>query len=105
MAVAAVDIDEASLPQRVLSPREFQSVMQFLLGFVKKDKQADGLLERLLVRLSLAQTSMQRRNLAFCISELPALSLKGAKKMVELYKQIKDAVHDSQVGSGSYCCC
>ena len=56
MAVAAVDIDEASLPQRVLSPREFQLVMSFLLGFVKKDKQADGLLERLLVRLSLAQT-------------------------------------------------
>ena len=76
VAVAAVDIDEASLPQRVLSPREFQSVMQFLLGFVKKDKQADGLLERLLVRLSLAQTNMQRRNLAYCISELPALSLK-----------------------------
>ena len=56
VAVAAVDIDEASLPQRVLSPREFQLVMSFLLGFVKKDKQADGLLERLLVRLSLAQT-------------------------------------------------
>ena len=56
VAVAAVDIDEASLPQRILSPREFQMVMQFLLGFVKKDKQADGLLERLLVRLSLAQT-------------------------------------------------
>ena len=26
------------------------------------------------------------------------MSLKGAKKMVEMYKQIKDAVHDSQVG-------
>jgi hypothetical protein len=96
VAVAAVNIEEASLPQRMLSPREFQTTLHFLLGFIKKDKQADGLYERLLLRLGLAQTSMQRRNLAYCISEVPA-SLKALKKLVELFKHIKDSLHDSQV--------
>jgi len=77
--------------------REFQSTMHFLLGFVKKDKQADGLAERLLVRLGLAQGAPQRRALAFCLAELPA-SPKGLKKMLELFKHIKDAATDAQVG-------
>ena len=38
VAVASVDIDESTLPQRVLSSAEFQSTMTFLLQFVKKDK-------------------------------------------------------------------
>ena len=71
--------------------------MHFLLGFVKKDKQADGLAERLLVRLGLAQGAPQRRALAFCLAELPA-SPKGLKKMLELFKHIKDAATDAQVG-------
>jgi condensin complex subunit 1 len=96
VTVAAVVIDESSLPQRALTPREFQTTMHFLLGFVKKDKQADGLFERLLMRLGLAQTSTQRRNLSFCISELP-VSVKGLKKLVELFKHIKDSLHDPQV--------
>ena len=70
--------------------------MHFLLGFVKKDKQADGLAERLLVRLGLAQGAPQRRALAFCLAELPA-SPKGLKKMLELFKHIKDAATDAQV--------
>jgi hypothetical protein len=70
--------------------------MHFLLGFVKKDKQVDGLAERLLVRLGLAQGAPQRRALAFCLAELPA-SPKGLKKMLELFKHIKDAATDAQV--------
>ena len=96
VTVAAVDVDESSLPQRTLSSKEFQMTLKFLLSFVKKDKQADGLFERLLTRLGLAQTSTQKRNLAFCISELP-VSPKGLKKLVELFKHVKDALHDPQV--------
>ena len=96
VAVAAVEVDESSLPRRVLSPKEFQFTLKFLLSFVKKDKQADMLFERLITRLGLAQTSTQRRNLAYCISELP-VSPKGLKKLVELFKLIKDALHDTQV--------
>jgi hypothetical protein len=38
VAVAAVDVDESTLPQRLLSSKEFNTTMTFLLQFVKKDK-------------------------------------------------------------------
>lgn len=48
-------------------------------------RQADTLLERLLLRMSMAPSLRQRRNLAFCISEL-SVTEKGVKKMIELIK-------------------
>ena len=96
VAVAVVDIDESSLPSKTLSQKEFQNTLHFLLSFVKKDKQADLLFERLIIRLSLAQTVRQRRNIAYCISEL-SVSQKGLKKLIESFKSLREALHDSQV--------
>eukprot|EP00606_Chrysophyceae_sp_TOSAG23-5_P000132 GSChrysophyteH2.ASY1.ANO1.1321.1 assembled CDS len=79
-----------------LNAREFQATMHFLLSFVKKDKQADSMLERLVVRLSVAQSLRQRRSLAFCISEL-SVTEKGVKKMAEMIRSIKDALYDEEV--------
>ena len=90
--VAALSADTMNYPKRMLSPREFQETMHFLLSFVKKDKQADSMLERLLVRLSLAQSLRQRRSLAYCISEL-TVTEKGVKKMADMIKGIKDALY------------
>ena len=81
---------------RVLSEKEFQDTMTFLLKFVSKDKQADSLLERLLVRIGLATDLAQKRNLAFCISQLPVTE-KGVKKMIEMIKLFKDALYDEFV--------
>lgn len=50
-------------------------------------RQADALLERLLTRMSLSNSVSQRRNLAFCISEL-TVTEKGIKKMIELIKYV-----------------
>jgi len=84
VTVAAVD-NSTSLPSRALCASEFQKTMSFLLGFVKKDKQADGMLERLLARLAMAQSLRQRRCLAYCISEL-TISEKGVRRMAECVK-------------------
>ena len=81
---------------RILSEQEFQDTMAFLLKFVGKDKQADSLLERLLVRIGLATDLAQKRNLAFCISQLP-ITEKGVKKMIEMIKLFKDALYDAEV--------
>jgi hypothetical protein len=70
--------------------------MHFLLSFVKKDKQADGLLQRLLIRIGMAQSNCQRRYLAYCISELQ-ITEKGVKSMIENIKHIKDALYDGEV--------
>lgn len=51
------------------------------------NRQADTLLERLLLRMSMSPSLLQRRNLAFCISEL-SVTEKGVKKMIELIKYV-----------------
>ena len=81
---------------RVLTEKEFQDTMSFLLKFVNKDKQADSLLERLLVRIGMATELGQKRNLAYCISQLPVTE-KGIKKMIEMIKLFKDALYDPDV--------
>jgi hypothetical protein len=45
------------------------------------------LLERLLLRMSLSPSLLQRRNLAYCVSEL-TVTEKGVKKMIELIKYV-----------------
>ncbi len=94
--VASLSAESLNYPQRELTAKEFQSTMHFLLSFVKKDKQADSMLERLLVRLGTAQSLRQRRSLAFCISEL-TVTEKGIKKMAEMIRTIKDALYDEEV--------
>ena len=94
--VATVTSDSLNYPSRDLTAKEFQTTMHFMLSFVKKDKQADSMLERLLVRLSTAQSLRQRRSLAYCISEL-SVSDKGIKKIVEMLRTIKDALYDEEV--------
>lgn len=48
-------------------------------------RQADTLLERLLVRMGMTAGLRQRRHLAFCVSEL-TVTEKGLRKMVDLVK-------------------
>ena len=92
----AVVSDSNSREHRELTVAEFHSTMQFLLSFVTKDKQADSLLERLLVRMAAAVSVKQRRNLAFCISQLP-ITDKGVKRMTELLRQMKDCLLDADI--------
>ena len=94
--VAVVDLEEEHFPSRTLCVKEFRTTLHFLLSFVKKDKQADGLFERLIIRLGMAQTLIQKRNLAFCVSEL-SVGIKGLKKLIELFRHIRGALHDGQV--------
>jgi condensin complex subunit 1 len=79
-----------------LTQAQFESTMAFMLSFVKKEKQADSLCERLLVRLAAAQSQAQRRRLAFCLSQLTVTD-KGVKKITENIRGIKDALHDDVV--------
>mmetsp|Transcript_8464 Transcript_8464/g.12624 ORF Transcript_8464/g.12624 Transcript_8464/m.12624 type:complete len:1331 (-) Transcript_8464:69-4061(-) len=81
---------------RPLTTEEFQTTMQFLLSFVTKDKQADSLLERLLMRITAAHSMKQKRNLAYCISRLP-ITDKGVKRMTELLRQMKDSLLDKTI--------
>ena len=76
---------KSQLEMPTLTEEAFQQTMHFMLSFVQKDKHADMLLERLLIRLGAAETIRQRRYLAYCISEL-TVTEKGLKKLVEMIK-------------------
>ena len=82
--------------RKVLTSREYTDTLDFLLSFVKVIKQADALLERILPRLILAQTTVQKRALALCLSKL-VVSPKGVKKIGESVKSLKDALCDEEV--------
>lgn len=97
--IAALSVGPAGAAvaaHRKLTQAEFQSTMTFLLSFVKKDKQADSLLERLVVRMGITAGQQQRRYLAFCISLLP-ITDKGVRKMIELIRHIKDSLTDDVI--------
>ena len=73
----------------------FQSVMQRLLGYIKKDKQGDALVEKLCQRFSASEDPGQWRNVAFCLSQLP-ISEKGVRKLAESFKLYKNALCDAE---------
>ena len=81
---------------KYLNKTEFQKVMSFMLSFVKKDIQANSLLDRLLVRLSMATSQAQKQKLSYCISQLK-INEKGVKKIVEAFKNIKEALFDPEI--------
>ena len=83
--VAIAMVDASSVPSKHLTKSEFQKTMQFMLSFVKKDIQANSLLDRLLVRLSLAQSIQQKRKLSYCISQLK-INDKGVKRIIDMFK-------------------
>jgi condensin complex subunit 1 len=96
VVMVALVSDSNAREHRELTQVEFHRTMQFLLSFVTKDKQADSLLERLLVRMAAAVSLKQRRNLAYCISQLPVTD-KGVKRMTELLRQMKDCLFDKDI--------
>ena len=73
----------------------FQSVMQQLLGYIKKDKQGDALVEKLCQRFAATEDVGQWRNVAFCLSQLP-ISEKGMRKLAECFKLYKNALGDAE---------
>ncbi|KAG7674430.1 hypothetical protein Ndes2437B_g00695 [Nannochloris sp. 'desiccata'] len=73
----------------------FQSVMQRLLGYIKKDKQGDALVEKLCQRFASSEDPTQWRNVAFCLAQLP-ISEKGVRKFAESFKLYKNALGDAE---------
>ena len=76
----------------------FQSVMQQLLAYIKKDKQGDALTEKLCQRFAATEDAAQWKNIAFCLTQLP-LSEKGLKKLADNFKLYKHALVDAEVAS------
>eukprot|EP01035_Chromulina_nebulosa_P023492 gene23492-30457_t len=70
--------------KRVLTNDEYEDTMNYLLSFIKKDKFADSLLERLLTRIQTSSSINQRKLISFCLKEL-SITEKGVKKMLDMF--------------------
>ncbi|GAB4818223.1 hypothetical protein N2152v2_005269 [Parachlorella kessleri] len=81
-----------------LSKAQFQSIMEQLLAYIKKDKQGDSLIEKLCQRYAATEDPHQWHNISFCLTQLP-MSDKGLKKLCESFKLYRHALHDEEVAA------
>ena len=47
-----------------------QAIMKTMLGYIGKEKHADSLVEKLMLRFEAANDAAQWRNLAFCLTQV-----------------------------------
>lgn len=86
----------SQLSQQSLPKEEFRSIMSFLLGFIKKEKQNETLVEKLCHRFPNCKSISQKADLAYCIAQLK-VNDRAIKVMNELFKLYKDALFDDDV--------
>ncbi|KAK9726023.1 hypothetical protein RND81_05G185100 [Saponaria officinalis] len=79
-----------------LGKDSFCNIMQFLIGSIKKDKQMEGLVEKLCNRFNGVTDSSQLESLAYCLSQL-AFTDKGMKKLIESFKAYEHALCEDSV--------
>ncbi|KAL6778710.1 hypothetical protein ACKKBF_B04955 [Auxenochlorella protothecoides x Auxenochlorella symbiontica] len=81
-----------------LGKADFQSIMQALLGYIKKDKQGDALVEKLCQRFAASESLTQWHNVAFCLTQLP-ISDKGLRRLSESFKMYRRTLGDAEVAA------
>ncbi len=79
-----------------LSQESFKEIMSFLLGFVRKDKQTEGLVEKLVSRIIAAETQRQRQDMSYCLGQLQ-ITEKCVRRLAELLPSYKEALEDPVV--------
>ncbi|KAI5084153.1 hypothetical protein GOP47_0000322 [Adiantum capillus-veneris] len=79
-----------------LQQETFNNIMQFLIGSIKKDKQMEGLIEKLCHRFSGTAEPKQWQNIAYCLSQLTYTD-KGIKKLADLLKSYQHALAVEEV--------
>jgi condensin complex subunit 1 len=86
----------SQLSQRPNARDDFRSIMSFLLGYIKKERQNDMLMEKFLQRFEKCSTVSQKADLAYCLTLLK-VSEKSIKYLSENFKLYKDALFDADV--------
>ncbi|CAB9508762.1 Condensin complex subunit 1 [Seminavis robusta] len=86
----------SQLSQCDISRESFRSIMLFLLGFIKKERQSTTLTEKLVLRIDKSSSISQQADLAYCISQLKQ-SDKSIRFLFDNFKLYKDALHDEDV--------
>ena len=75
---------------------DFRGVMSFLLGFIKKERQIEMLVEKLCLRFPKCTSISQKADISYCLSLLK-MNEKCIKIMSDSFKLYKDALFDEDV--------
>uniref|UniRef100_A0A803MJ92 Condensin-1 complex subunit CAP-D2 n=1 Tax=Chenopodium quinoa TaxID=63459 RepID=A0A803MJ92_CHEQI len=84
------------LSQQNLKTESFCNIMQFLIASIKKDKQMEGLIEKLCNRFNGVTDGSHLECLAYCLSQLNFTD-KGMKKLIESFKTYEHALSEDSV--------
>eukprot|EP00934_Nitzschia_sp_Nitz4_P007522 Nitzschia sp. Nitz4//scaffold11_size288233//220686//224851//NITZ4_000804-RA/size288233-snap-gene-0.58-mRNA-1//-1//CDS//3329534164//7512//frame0 len=79
-----------------LEKEQFRGIMAFLLGFVKKERQNETLIDKLCQRFPKCTSIRQTADIAFCISQMK-VNEKSLKTLVDNFKLYKDGLYDEDV--------
>jgi condensin complex subunit 1 len=86
----------SQLSQVDISKEDFRSILSFLLGYIKKDKQNEMLMEKLCQRFPKCQNISQKADIAYCMAQLK-VNERSIKSLVDNFKLYKDALYDEDV--------
>lgn len=84
------------LSQIELPKEDFRGILTFLLGYIKKDRQNEMLIEKLCQRFPKCTTISQKADIAYCMAQLK-VNERSIKTLVDNFKLYKDALHDDDV--------
>jgi condensin complex subunit 1 len=86
----------SQLSQAELATDDFRSILGFLLGYIKKEKQNEMLIDKLCQRFPKCQTIGQKADISYCMAQLK-VNERSIKCLVDNFKLYKDALHDDDV--------
>ena len=86
----------SQLSQAELATDDFRSILGFLLGYIKKEKQNEMLIDKLCQRFPKCQTIGQKADISYCMAQLK-VNERSMKCLVDNFKLYKDALHDDDV--------
>ncbi|XP_078446806.1 binding protein isoform X2 [Wolffia australiana] len=84
------------LSRENLKPEKFRSIMQFLINSIKKDKQMEGLIDKLCNRFAGVYDARQLEYISYCLSQL-TFTERGFKKLIESLKTYGHALSEDSV--------
>jgi condensin complex subunit 1 len=86
----------SQLSQVDVAKEDFRGILGFLLGYIKKDKQNEMLMEKLCQRFPKCQSISQMADIAYCMAQLK-VNERSIKCLVDNFKLYKDALYDEDV--------
>jgi condensin complex subunit 1 len=89
-------ISRLSDPKLKLEEGKYQIIMKYIMGLISKDRQVEGLVEKLCFRFKVTEQERQWRDIAYCLSLL-SYTEKTIKKLTGNITLFKDKVQVQEV--------